>query len=146
MTDKSKIILDIKENRLVRIAWVAFGLMMVVMGILGAILPLIPGTVFFLLAAFAFAKSSEKFYKMLIHNRYVGPHLQNYLEEKFIPIKTKIVIISSLWISMTISAVYFMEILWGRVVMFVVAVGVTIYIVFHRSKRISKEITNNSEK
>ncbi len=135
MAIKSKIELDIKENRLVRFAWVAFGLLMVGMGILGAILPLIPGTVFFLLAAFAFAKSSEKFYKMLIHNKWVGPHLQNYLEEKFIPIKTKIIIISSLWISITISAVYFMEVFWGRVVMFVVAIGVTIYIIFHRSKK-----------
>jgi uncharacterized membrane protein YbaN (DUF454 family) len=138
MTDKSKITLDIKENRLIRFAWVAFGLLMVGMGILGAILPLIPGTVFFLLAAFAFAKSSEKFYKMLIHNRWVGPHLQNYLEEKFIPIKTKIIIISSLWISITISAVYFMEVFWGRAVMFVVAIGVTIYIIFHRSRKSSE--------
>ena len=137
MDEKTKITLNIKENRLVRIAWVAFGLMMVVMGILGAVLPLIPGTVFFLLAAFAFAKSSERFYKLLVHNKWVGPHLQNYLEEKFIPIKTKIIIISSLWISITISAVYFMDMIWGRVVMFVVAIGVSVYIIMHRSKKSS---------
>ncbi|MFA5404779.1 MAG: YbaN family protein [Ignavibacteria bacterium] len=134
MTNKSKINLGIKENRLVRFMWVGFGFLMVAMGILGTVLPLIPGTVFFIIAAFAFAKSSEKFYKLLVHNKWVGPHLQNYLEEKFIPIKTKIVIISSLWISITISSVYFMDIFWGRVGMFLVAIGVSIYIILHRSK------------
>jgi len=111
---------------------------MVIMGILGAILPILPGTVFFLIAAFCFAKSSEKFYKMLIHNKYVGPHLQNYLEEKFIPVKTKIIIISSIWISMTASAVYVLEVFWQRALMFAVAIGVSIYIIMHRSKRRSE--------
>lgn len=135
MDQKTKITLDIKENRLLRWAWVFFGFLMVGMGILGAILPVVPGTVFFILAAFAFAKGSEKFYKMLIHNRYVGPHLQNYLEEKFIPIRTKIIIISSLWISITVSAVYVIDVIWQRVLMFTVAIGVSIYIIMHRSKK-----------
>jgi uncharacterized membrane protein YbaN (DUF454 family) len=140
MTDKPKIALDIKENRLIRIMWISFGFLMVAMGILGAILPILPGTVFFIIAAICFAKSSEKFYKMLIHNKYVGPHLQNYLEDKFIPIKTKIIIISSLWISITASAVYVLDVFWQRAIMFSVAIGVSIYIIMHRSrKRMSNE-------
>jgi uncharacterized protein len=135
MTDKPKIALDIKENRLIRLMWISFGFLMVAMGILGAILPLLPGTVFFILAAICFAKSSEKFYKMLIHNKYVGPHLQNYLEDKFIPIKTKIIIISSLWISITVSAVYVLEVFWQRAIIFTIAIGVSIYIILHRSKK-----------
>jgi uncharacterized protein len=135
MADKPKIALDIKENRLIRILWISFGFLMVVLGILGAILPIVPGTVFFILAAICFAKSSEKFYKMLIHNKYVGPHLQNYLEEKFIPIKTKIIIISSLWISITASAVYVLDVFWQRAIMFSVAIGVTIYIIMHKSRK-----------
>lgn len=135
MTDKPKIALDIKENRLIRIMWISFGFLMVAMGILGAILPILPGTVFFIIAAICFAKSSEKFYKMLIHNKYVGPHLQNYLEDKFIPIKTKIIIISSLWISITASAVYVLEVFWQRAIMFSVAIGVSIYIIMHRSRK-----------
>jgi uncharacterized protein len=135
MTDKPKIALDINENRLIRILWISFGFLMVGMGILGAILPVIPGTIFFIIAAICFAKSSEKFYKLLIHNKYVGPHLQSYLEEKFIPVKTKIIIISSLWISITASAVYVLDVFWQRAIMFLIAIGVTIYIVLHRSKK-----------
>jgi uncharacterized membrane protein YbaN (DUF454 family) len=137
MDKKSKLNLDVKENRLIRYLWIFFGFLMVIMGILGAILPILPGTVFFLIAAFCFAKSSEKFYKMLIHNKYVGPHLQNYLEEKFIPVKTKIIIISSIWISMTASAVYVLEVFWQRALMFAVAIGVSIYIILHRSKKVN---------
>jgi|WetSurMetagenome_2_1015567.scaffolds.fasta_scaffold462890_2 uncharacterized protein len=138
MDQKTKITLDIKENRLIRLAWVAFGFLMVTMGIIGALLPVIPGTVFFVLAAIAFAKSSEKFYKMLIHNRWIGPHLQNYLEEKFIPIRTKIVAISFLWISVTISSVYFVSAFWEKAIMFLFTIGVTIYLILHRSKKEQK--------
>jgi uncharacterized membrane protein YbaN (DUF454 family) len=145
MDSKTKTQLDIKENRLVRYLWIIFGFLMVILGILGAILPVVPGTVFFIIAAFSFAKSSEKFYKMLIHNKYVGPHLQNYLEEKFIPVKTKFIIISSLWISMTASAVYVLEVFWQRAIMFAVAIGVSIYIILHRSKRRSETPNVNSE-
>jgi uncharacterized protein len=136
MADKPKLVLDIKENRVLRIFLVTSGFLMVGMGILGAILPVVPGTVFFIIAAICFAKSSEKFYKLLIHNRYVGPHLQNYLEEKFIPVKTKIIIISSLWISITASAVYVLDVLWQRAILFLVAVGVSIYIIMHRSRKL----------
>ena len=136
MTDKPKLTLDIKENRLLRILWVTFGFLMVILGIIGALLPVIPGTIFFILAAVCFAKSSEKFYKMLIHNKWIGPHLQNYLEEKFIPIRTKIVAISFLWLSVTISSIYFVSAYWERVPMFLFAIGLTIYLVMHRSKRI----------
>jgi len=135
MEKKGKLQLNVKENRLIRYLWIIFGFLMVAMGILGAILPVVPGTVFFLIAAFCFAKSSEKFYKMLIHNKYVGPHLQNYLEDRFIPVKTKIIIISSIWISITASAFYALEVIWQRVIMFLIAIGVTIYIVMYRSKK-----------
>lgn len=136
MNNKKKINLDINENRVIRIMWVVFGFLMVGIGVLGLILPVLPGTIFFVLAAFAFAKSSEKFYFMLVHNKYVGPHLQNYLENKFIPVRTKIIIISTLWISITASAVYFVDVLWQKVILFSVAVGVSIYIILYRSKKI----------
>ncbi|MBI5404313.1 MAG: YbaN family protein [Ignavibacteriae bacterium] len=143
MEKKTKLQLDVKENRLIRYLWIFFGFLMVAMGILGAVLPVIPGTIFFIIAAFCFAKSSEKFYKMLIHNKYVGQHLQNYLEEKFIPVKTKIIIISSIWISMTASAVYVLEVLWQRLIMFAIAIGVSVYIIRHRSKRSSETENGN---
>ena len=135
MENKSKIILDINENKFIRFAWIIFGFFMIMMGILGAILPVLPGTVFFILAALCFAKGSEKFYKMIIHNKLVGPHIQNYLEEKFIPIRTKIVAISFLWISVTLSSAFFIEIFWQRLIMFVIAISVTIYLILHKSKK-----------
>jgi uncharacterized membrane protein YbaN (DUF454 family) len=135
MDRKTKLQLNIKENRLIRYLWIFFGFLMVILGTLGAILPVLPGTVFFIIAAFCFAKSSEKFYKLLIHNKYVGPHLRNYLEDRFIPVKTKIIIICSIWISMTASAVCVLEVFWQRALMFAVAIGVSIYIILHRSSK-----------
>lgn len=135
MDRKETLQLNIKENRLIRYLWIFFGFLMVILGTLGAILPVLPGTVFFIIAAFCFAKSSEKFYKLLIHNKYVGPHLRSYLEDRFIPVKTKIIIICSIWISMTASAVFVLEVFWQRALMFAIAIGVSIYIILHRSSK-----------
>lgn len=60
MEKKSKIELDIKENRLIRILWISFGFLMVVLGIIGAILPVIPGTVFFYSRSNKFRKKFGK--------------------------------------------------------------------------------------
>jgi len=139
MTNKSKIVLDIKENHLLRKMWIFFGFLMVAMGIIGSLLPVLPGSVFFVLGALCFAKSSEKFYKMLIHNKWIGPHLQNYLEEKFIPIRTKIITISFLWISATVSSAYFVSVFWERAIMFSFTIVLTVYLILHRSKKIESK-------
>lgn len=56
-----------------RIVWLILGLIFVGLGILGAILPLLPATVFFLMAAFAFARSSERLHTWLMTHKVFGP-------------------------------------------------------------------------
>ncbi len=53
-------------------------------------MPGLPTTVFLVLAAACFIRSSQKLYDRLITNRTFGPYLKDYREGKGIPLKAKI--------------------------------------------------------
>ena len=55
-----------------------FGLMCVALGIIGAVLPILPTTPFLILALACFAKSSPRFHQQLLNNRWFGADLQQW--------------------------------------------------------------------
>ena len=63
-------------NRLIRASWLALGLFFVGLGIIGAILPLMPTTIFLILAAGCFARSSPRLEKWLLDHKVFGPTLR----------------------------------------------------------------------
>lgn len=65
--------------------WVAVGL-----GIFGAIMPLIPGVPFFVLAAWCFARGSERVHDRLMSQRWIGPAVRNWSDYKVIPLHAKV--------------------------------------------------------
>lgn len=60
-----------------------------VIGIAGIFLPLIPTTPFILLTALCWAKSSDRFHAWLLENRYFGSIIQNWEQNRIIPLKVK---------------------------------------------------------
>ena len=109
------------------------GTFLVALGILGIFLPLLPTTPFLLLAAACYARSSERFYHWLLNNRWFGNYLKNYWEEKGIPLKIKVLSISFLWITIGYSAVFVVQILLGKIILLLIAIGVTIHILSIRT-------------
>lgn len=85
---------------------IALGWFFVLLGIIGILLPLIPGTPFLILALALFSKNSPRFHQMLLHNRWIGPGLRQWEEEKTISRKTKykvtLLIVTGFSISITI--------------------------------------------
>jgi uncharacterized membrane protein YbaN (DUF454 family) len=57
------------------------GFFFVGLGILGLFLPLLPTTVFLLLAAGCFARSSDKWHRWLLSNRTFGPIINDWNEK-----------------------------------------------------------------
>jgi uncharacterized membrane protein YbaN (DUF454 family) len=107
---------------------IAIGTLSVALGFLGIFLPVLPTTPFLLLAAACYIRSSERFYCWLINNRYCGKYIRDYREKKGIPLKLKIYVISLLWITILASAIFVVEILAIRILLIVIAVGVTIHL------------------
>lgn len=75
------------------------------MGIVGYILPGIPGTVFLVLALGAFRKSNPALEERLLNNKYVGKTLRDWETYRRVPVRIKIISISCIWIFGTASIV-----------------------------------------
>ncbi|NLL90087.1 MAG: DUF454 domain-containing protein [Dehalococcoidales bacterium] len=107
---------------------IIIGTICVGLGMLGMFLPVLPTTPFLLLAAACYIRSSRRFYCWLINNRFCGKYIQNYRQKKGIPLKLKISVISLLWLTILASAIFIVDLLLVRILLILIAVGVTIHL------------------
>lgn len=87
----------------------ALGLACTALGIVGIILPVMPGTVFLLIAAWAFSRSSARLHAWLFHHPRFGRSIQNWHYHRVIPIRAKILAISMMSGSFAYVAITFSE-------------------------------------
>ncbi len=106
----------------------AFGWLSVVFAVLGIFLPLLPTVPLLLLALACFARSSEKFYSWIINHNRLGPIVRPYLENEGLPPGVKFKSITLIWISIGITVLFFVPLLWVKVMLLLIALGVTGYI------------------
>ena len=108
--------------------WVllALGWLFVGLGVVGAVLPILPTTPFLLLAAACFARSSERFYLWLLDNRIFGPLIRDWRAHRAMPRNAKRVAIGAIVVFIGSSTVFFLVDPWARAAM--VATGVTLVI------------------
>jgi uncharacterized membrane protein YbaN (DUF454 family) len=123
------------SRRWVRWLLVAAGFLFVGLGVAGAFLPLLPTTPFLLLAAACFARSSERFYRWLLGNRWFGVYVRDYREGRGIPVRIKVVTLGALWVVIGLSAAFAVSGFVLRVVLLVIAVGVTAHILSIRPRK-----------
>ena len=119
------------------------GMVCVVLAVAGIVLPLLPTTPFLLLAAACFARSSPRLDDWLHHNRLFGPYLRAYRDGHGIPLRVKVSIISLLWISITLSAIFAIPTrLWAlRFTLVAIALLVSIHVLRIKTReRASEEV------
>ncbi|HKG23330.1 MAG TPA: YbaN family protein [Blastocatellia bacterium] len=100
------------------------GTVFVALGILGAFLPLLPATPFLLLASACYVRGSDRLYRRLMGNRYLGSYIRNFQERKGMPVRAKIITIAILWASLSFS-IYRVEPVILDTTLVVVGIGVT---------------------
>ncbi|MFG1300264.1 YbaN family protein [Xanthobacter sp. V3C-3] len=71
------------------------GLVFLVIGAIGMVVPMLPGTVFLILAAWCFTRSSPRFEAWLLNHRYLGPGVARWRETGAIPPVVKLFALSS---------------------------------------------------
>ncbi|MDR2384865.1 MAG: YbaN family protein [Tannerella sp.] len=117
------------------------GIISLMLGVLGIFLPILPTTPFLLLSAALFARSSKRLYNLLLNHKILGKYIRDFLNEKAIPLHIKIFSISVMWLTILCAAFFVTtEKLWLQLLLFAVAVGVTIHIISYKTK------TNRNEK
>ena len=85
--------------------YIVLGCIFFALGLVGYYMPVIPGTIFMIIAAYFFMHSSDRLYMKIINNPYYGKPIRGYVENNIIPFKTKIIILLSMW-SATLITVY----------------------------------------
>jgi hypothetical protein len=120
------------------------GFISLALGTLGIFLPILPTTPFVLLSAACFIRSSRRFYIRLIANPLFGPLVENYLTYRAVPLRTKMTAILMLWVLILISLVLFAEVLWLRILLICIALGVTTHLVLLKTLTEEMKGTNQA--
>lgn len=76
--------------RLMRAVYLTLGIGFVVLGFIGAFLPVLPTTPFLIVAAACFARSSPQLENRLLQHPQFGPLLRNWRARGAIPVKAKL--------------------------------------------------------
>jgi uncharacterized protein len=127
--------LKVVNNKFLKILLIISGTISLVLGIIGIFIPLLPTTPFLLLTAACYIRSSDKFYRKLIENKIIGNYIRNYREKKTLPFKIKITSIAFLWITILYAIIFVAEYLWLRILLGLIAAGVTYHILKLRTIR-----------
>ena len=134
MASKSEITIA-KLSAVYRFAYLISGFLLVGIGVLGIFLPLLPTTIFLILASMCFLKSSPKANEWLKNHKLLGGYIDNYQNKTGLTRNAKITNIVTLWISILLSAFLLTDELYIQVLLFGIAIGVTIHILMIKIKQ-----------
>jgi uncharacterized protein len=118
-----------------RYVYLVAGFLLVAIGVIGIFLPLLPTTIFLILASACFVKSSPKANEWLKNNKYLGPYLKNYQDKTGLTIKSKIYSIIFLWLSILVSAFFLTDKFYIRIILLAIAIGVSIHLTLVKTKK-----------
>ena len=113
-----------------KLLYVILGCIGLALGAVGAVLPLLPAFPFLLLAAFCFAKSSEKLHRWFTGTKLYKNNLESYVKGQGMTWKTKIRIMITVTVLMSIGFIMMHAVPVGRIVLACVWVFHIIYFVF----------------
>lgn len=87
---------------------ITLGWFFVLLGLVGALIPILPTTPFMIIAAALFAKSSPRFHQMLLNNRWFGGILKDWEERGVLArnIKRRATLLIVFTFSMSIGILY----------------------------------------
>ena len=121
-----------------RILLIIAGCTSLSVGVVGIFVPLLPTTPFLLLASACFLRSSDSLYHWLIHHKLFGNYIRCYRQYRAISIRSKIISLLLLWLCIGYSVIIFVSALWLRLILIIIAAGVTTHIL--RLRTTTKEM------
>lgn len=110
--------------------YITGGCLGVALGAIGAVVPLLPAFPFLLLAAFCFARSSQRLHTWFIGTRLYRENLESYVAGNGMTRKTKVRIMVTVTLLMSIGFLMMHQVAAGRIVLAIVWVLHLIYFLF----------------
>lgn len=116
--------------KLKKALYIAVGCIGLGLGAVGAVVPLLPAFPFLLLAAFCFARSSEKLSNWFVGTKLYRDNLESYVAGKGMTKKTKIRIMVTVTLLMSIGFIMMHAVTVGRIILACVWLIHMIYFIF----------------
>ena len=116
--------------KLKKVIYITVGCIGLALGAVGAVLPLLPAFPFLLLAAVCFGKSSERLDRWFKNTKLYKNNLESFVKGQGMTWKTKIKIMITVTVLMTIGFIMMNQVVVGRIVLACVWVFHIIYFIF----------------
>ncbi|MCC3305381.1 YbaN family protein [Sneathiella sp. HT1-7] len=117
-----------------KIVLLLIGWLFVIVGAIGIFLPVLPTTPFLLISLWAFSQSSERFHDWLYHHRIFGPPLQDWSKYGVIPLRAKIIALSTMAISAAL-VILFSSTPWYGLTAMLILMGIGAGFILSRPSR-----------
>ncbi len=117
-----------RNKKILHPLYLLLGFFSVFLGVLGILLPVMPTTIFLIIASFFFARSSERLHKKLLSNKLFGKLISDFYKRHTIPLKAKITSISLLNGSIIYSIIFVANHLYLQLFLFFAAIFITLFL------------------
>lgn len=110
--------------------FVVLGCLSLGIGAIGAVLPILPTVPFLMLAAFCFAKNSDKLHNWFISTKLYKKNLESFVQGKGMTMKTKVRIMVTVTILMSVGFIMMHAVPVGRIILGFVWLFHVLYFIF----------------
>jgi uncharacterized protein len=126
---------------MIKVSLILLGSLSLGLGVIGIFVPGLPTTVFLLISAACYGRSSERLHRWLTNHRILGTSIRDYEQHRAMPLKSKVVALISMWTMIGISSVWFIQSSSIRLVVIVLGLIGTGAILL--VKTLNKRVNNN---
>jgi uncharacterized membrane protein YbaN (DUF454 family) len=111
-----------------KILFLIAGYLCLVLGFIGAFLPILPTTPFVLLAAYCFSKGSDRMYNSLLQTKLFGPLIIDWRAHGVIPMKAKILSTTMIVLLFSYTLIFVPVAVWIKIIVATSGMGVLAFI------------------
>ncbi len=123
------------HKEIIKLIYILLGTFFLIIGSIGIIVPGLPTTPFLLLTAFFYIRSSKKLYDWLLNHKFLSKYIYNFVENKSMPLQSKIIAILMMIVMVSFSVIFFIEtILWKIIVAVLGIIGIVVVAIIPTTK------------
>ncbi len=123
------------SSRATRTVLLVAGHVFIGLGVIGAFLPVMPTTVFLILAAACYARASTHFYDRLLSHPVFGPVVRDWRLHRAMSVRAKTVAISAIVLSFGATSAFALHGVWPRALFLALGVSLATLILWIRTRR-----------
>ncbi len=95
-------------------------------GVIGLLVPVMPTSPFVIIAAACYARSSERFYRLLLNNRYFGEDVRFWRERRCVRRKLRNLSVAALAVAFSFTVLIFITPFWAQLTVGVLGVAAVV--------------------